>query len=494
MNKQAMAHFPALPKTAGARRSGHVVLGSPIVLLFIALTIYLMLSGTEPLLALACMLVLLAGAKLLWRVGEPPILFAAFALQWSQVSLLVIQAAVAGVPMTDYQYVPGIVMATWLSLGGLLVLAGGMWLMIRGTDVSDPLRQFQAEVRRYSPRRAFMAYLAAQVVVMNIDRAIGIVPGLTQILLSLIDFKWAFFFALAVIVMAQRRGYGFLATAFLFELVLGFTSYFADFKQVFYVMIVAALTVRPKMNVRVVLAFLPLAIACVVLLAAWSEVKMEYRRYLSGGTGQQTVVVGVTDQLGAIADLIWNKGLPNLGDGFDQMLKRTEYTQFFGAAVDHVPASVPYAGGAIWGAALVHIFEPRLLFPDKPSLEADIVNTEKYTGMRLTLEGRISDTEIPMGYMAESYVDFGPILMFVPIFLLGLLYGAEYRYLANLRYKLFAYGAMPVVFLSLSAYGLSAVKILGGNLTVFAAAYMVLRYFAPAVQRAILARRNLARI
>ena len=123
-----------------------------------------------------------------------------------------------------------------------------------------------------------------------------------------------------------------------------------------------------------------------------------------------------------------------MGEGFNRMLKRAEYTQFFGAAVDHVPAvPCPIRAAAILGAALAHIFEPRLLFPNKPPLEADIVNTEKYTGMRLTLEGRIADTEIPMGYMAESMSILGPSWMFVPIFLLGLLYGVEYCYLAKLR-------------------------------------------------------------
>jgi hypothetical protein len=248
------------------------------------------------------------------------------------------------------------------------------------------------------------------------------------------------------------------------------------------------------MNLRVAAAILPFLAGCILLLAAWSEVKMQYRDYLSEGTGHQTVLVGVTDRLNKIADLLWVDGLGNLGDGFDRMLKRIEYTFFFGAVIDHVPAVVPYAGGAIWGAAIEHVLEPRLLFPNKPPLPPDVANTEKYTGMRLTLEGRIADTEIPMGYMAESYVDFGPILMFVPIFLLGLLYGAEYRYLANQRLKLFAYGAMPVVLQSASEFGLTAVKILGSNLTIFLAIYIVLRFLAPTIQRLIMARRNLARI
>ena len=284
MNKQVIAHFPALPRPARAQRSTQVALGIRWVLLFAALTIYLMWSSTEPLLVLACMIVLIVAAKLLWRLGEPPILFAAFFLQWVQVSLLVIRAAIAGAPLTDYYYMAGIVTATWLSLGGLLVLAVGMWLMLLWVNASQPLAQFQAEVRRYSPRRAFMAYLAVQLLVMGVGSLTGIFSGLTQFLMSLSAFKWAFFFALAVIVLVQRRGYFFLAAAFLFELILGFMSYYSDFKQVFYVLAVAALTVRPKVNLRTVLAVLPLLGGCLLLLAAWSEVKDEYRDYLTEGS------------------------------------------------------------------------------------------------------------------------------------------------------------------------------------------------------------------
>src|SRR6202161_730107 len=86
----------------GLLLSTQLVLGVPLLLLFVVLTSYLAVSSAEPMLTFASMLVLLVGAKLLWRVGEPPILFAAFFLQWMQVSLLVIQAAVAGVPLTDY--------------------------------------------------------------------------------------------------------------------------------------------------------------------------------------------------------------------------------------------------------------------------------------------------------------------------------------------------------------------------------------------------------
>jgi len=48
------------------------------------------------------------------------------------------------------------------------------------------------------------------------------------------------------------------------------------------------------------------------------------------------------------------------------------------------------------------------------------------------------------------------------------MYGGQYRYLANLRrFRLFAYGAMPVVLEPAGQFGHDGGKILGGSLTVF---------------------------
>ena len=114
-------------------------------------------------------------------------------------------------------------------------------------------------------------------------------------------------------------------------------------------------------------------------------------------------------------------------------------------------------------------------------LVGDINNTIRYTG--LTFGGGGNDTEIPLGYMAESYIDFGPVGMFAPIFLLGLLVGFEYRYFATRRYSLvFSYGFLPVVFATVIAYEETAIKILGGNLIVFIVSYLGYRFVVPIVQ------------
>src|SRR5205814_3724135 len=94
---------------------------------------------------------------------------------------------------------------------------------------------------------------------------------------------------------------------------------------------------------------------------------------------------------------------------------------------------MPYENGRLWFDAVKHVFTPRAFFPGKGIID-DSARTTYYTGVLVA--GLEQGTSISIGYMGESYIDFGPIGMFVPIFFLGLLYGYIYRLFAkHARYK-----------------------------------------------------------
>jgi len=88
--------------------------------------------------------------------------------------------------------------------------------------------------------------------------------------------------------------------------------------------------------------------------------------------------------------------------------------------------------------------------------------------------------------MAESYIDFGPMGMLVPIFLLGVLYGLQYRYvITRTRHLMFAFGALPVVLKTASEYGLTVVKVLGSSITTFGVFLVAFFLIAPYLYRII---------
>jgi len=468
-------------------RPAYLRLGAPVWALIAPALMILAALSTEPTLTFASLVVLVAGAQLLWRPGEPPILFAAFFIQWLQISLSLFRASFYGLELHDLlASSDGIVTATWLSLFGLIALACGVRLMLRGVGPGawDVLI---FEIQQYSLKKAFIAYWIAQIVFFELETVTWWYPGLTQPLLALSNLRWVFFFVVATIVFVKKRGYSLLIILFLFELVRGFLSFFSDFTQVFLIAALAFITARPKINTWTLAVTSVIFAGVLVLSAAWSVVKMDYRDFLNGGTGRQIVTASPIDRLDRISDLMLNQGLTHLSKGFDMLARRIEYTYFFGRVVDRVPKVLPYDDGAFWGDAVLRIFTPRLLFPDKSPILLEVLTTQHYAGLNLSWMTN-NQTEIPLGYMAESYIDFGSVGMLVPIFLLGLLFGAQYRYLITQpRYLLFAYGAAPVILMPMAQYGWSAAKILGGNVTGFAAFYAAMFLVVPRIHRWLLA-------
>jgi hypothetical protein len=476
------------------RAQYHAYIRIPITLwglIFLA-AFLIALPSYDPLLTFACVAVLPLLATLIWHIGEPPVAFAALIAQWLQVSAGTFRATQNGVELNDLFHTGGANYATWLSLTGLIVLAAGIRVANLNRAPMDTGALY-AEIQSYSYSRVLAAYCLAQGTNLLFSGMIWIVPGLAQALLAATQLRWLFYFILAVTTLVQKRGYIFLVAATAFEIVLGFTSFFSDFKTVFFVFAVSYLMVQRRINARMVISLAVLFSVLFYMGVLWSAVKTQYREYQNGGTGAQVSLVGPLDSLETLGQLLSNVDSRQFWYGVDALVERVEYTRYFGFVTDNVPSYIPYDDGAIWASAVYHVVTPRLFFPDKGELTADIDNTIRYTG--LTFAGGGHDTEIPLGYMAESYIDFGPVFMFVAIFLLGLLYGAQYRYLATVpRYKLFAYGAMPVVLLPATEFGLTAAKILGGSLTIFAVSYIALWVFVPSLRRFILAKQNLARV
>jgi hypothetical protein len=130
----------------------------------------------------------------------------------------------------------------------------------------------------------------------------------------------------------------------------------------------------------------------------------------------------------------------------------------------NVPDSVPYERGSLWFGALKHIVTPRLFFPGKEAIR-DSDRTMLYTGIRVATEEQ--GTSIGIGYVAESYVDFGPIGMFAPILLLGVFYGLIYRLLVIRPRDKLIWTAIASAILIFGAYTIetSNIKIVGGIVT-----------------------------
>jgi hypothetical protein len=135
--------------------------------------------------------------------------------------------------------------------------------------------------------------------------------------------------------------------------------------------------------------------------------------------------------------------------------------------------------GLIWRRAVENLI-PRLFWPGKPVLnDSDI--TRAYTGIMVA--GANEGTSIGIGYMAESYVDFGPVGMFVPILLLGVLWGAIYAYFLSRPHPAAVNCAFAAVALmDTVGYESSATKIVAGLVLRLLFLGLLLRFVMPKVE------------
>jgi hypothetical protein len=403
-------------------------------------------------------------AALLWFPGEPPALLFACFMQWVQASMAVFYTNVYGVPLS-YQTEYGgadLVTATWLSLTGVLVLALGMRLALWRQPVRVPEETLRDSLR-VEPGRVFLWYLVAFACFGLVGWVGNRIPGLAQPLRALATLKWVLVFLLAHGVLTQRRGYSLLAIVAFLEFATGILGFFSDFKNIFFLLLVA-LPASPflfygwrKVNFGLVTA-LVLAVGVV-----WTAIKQDYREFLNQGTGAQAALVPVPDRAAKLVQLVGSLDGEKVRDGLEQLVLRVSYVSFFAWTLGNVPDAIPFERGKLWRESIEHVLMPRLFFPNKAAIhDSDRVNY--YSGVQVATPEQ--GASISLGYMTESYIDFGPVGMFVPILLLGVFYGFIYRFFAW-RYRLRLLGvAMGTAILIFGAYTIetSNIKLIGGNL------------------------------
>ena len=209
---------------------------------------------------------------------------------------------------------------------------------------------------------------------------------------------------------------------------------------------------------------LQIAVAGALVLAlmiVWSVIKSDYREFLNQGSSQQVVIVPVSERVNKLNELVGKLDGQALEAGLNELILRVSYVNYFAYCLKNVPSSIPHEHGALWFGAVKHVLTPRFLFPNKATLD-DSERTEYYTGM--TVAGAETGTSIGIGYVGESYVDFGRSGMFAPILLLGVFYGLIYRMFASHPRRIVGLAiASAIIIFGAFSIETSNIKLLGGN-------------------------------
>ena len=479
--EHAVAVRPSVAQTLPPQveaRSSISPLSAALPLWLWPLAIFLAMLGlvtANPTLTAVGILVVPLLVTLLWRSGEPPILLACCLMQWLQVMMPVFDADLLDTQLEVVSSVSTHDQATWLSLAGVLAVAIGMRLVLNHR-LGAAAQQMELEFGKLSLSRVFVAYLVSFGVAYVSDFLAWGLGGLAQLVLALSSLKWALLWILLACVLVQGRGYRFAVAALLLEVGIGFLGYFASFKEVFFLLAIAIFSVRRRLA-WAVRAWMGLSV--MLLLATmvfWQAIKIDYRNFVNKGQGDQAVRVSVEDRIEKLGQLLASVDGVAIERGLETLVDRVGYTELFAATLEWVPANEPHAGGELLKATILHPLMPRLLFPNKEAIN-DSERSRRFTGR--TLSGSEEGTSIGVGYMAECYVDFGAALMFVPILLLGYLFGCIYRAFSGNPASM-VWGsalAIGVFFTTMRGVEISGVKLIGGILTAGLVMFALNRFF-----------------
>jgi hypothetical protein len=448
---------------AQAIRKWESPLPGPVFYLFAGIALLGLLT-INPLLTLAAILSIPVYILLLWRPGEPPVLLFIVAYQWLQVTAKVFHANVQGVHITEMSQAASVEEATWLSLIGLLVLALGIRFALRWMPPVS-LERVREEAARVSIEKAFLFYLAGTFSSGLIGAVGWSEVGLGQAARVLGSVKWIGLFILGYLVLTQHKRYPYLLAAIAIE-VIGGIGFFSGFKFVLFVAMIIVGTAFTRLNVKKMLYGGVAIAALLVMGSGWTVIKSEFRGFLNEGSGRQSVGVSEAEMMEKLGSLISDLSWADIQEGMDPMFRRVAYVDYFAHTIDYVPEYEPHTKGEVWRGNVMHMLTPRFLFPSKPALPSDSEFTMYYTGLHMASGAQ--GTSISIGYFGEGYIDFGRYGMFVPIFLVGMLWGLMYVYfMRRVKVTLLAFAVAMTVLIMAHMFEMVGVKLLGGMVTRF---------------------------
>lgn len=335
---------------------------------------------------------------------------------------------------------------------------------------------------RLSVQKSFKAYIIAFFVANALGGVAFVIPGLSQVIFSLINIKWFFFLLFGYQVILKKQMIKEFAIVSALEFLLGFLSFFSDFKTVFFFLSFLALSFIVYVKFKNILIALCSLVLVVFLGIKWTEIKGEYRAYLNQGSRSQTVSVSSEDALNKLIELSTQQSDDEKNDATYNFLDRIQYTYHLAKTMDRVPEVLPYEHGGNIGSILSFVLIPRILNPDKPRWEAT-VKTKKYTG--LNYAGYNQGTSFSLGYFADCYIDFGYYGMMVPLLILGFIFGGSYFYFIKHSSNnfIFNFAVVGALFMEFNAFEADGTYLMGRLYADLVTFFLLKTFFFPWLYR-----------
>lgn len=409
------------------------------------------------------------GILLLWAIwlllfedGDPPVLAMALTFQWVQVTLGLYYFGLTG-RQVEAMYASDYRPMVLIGLGCVTALLVGVWwglqLGLRRQGAERAPSNFA-----FSWRTLFTAYVASIFLSALLSEVAWHVPVLTQGILAIGFLRLGILYLIFRRLTQPRVRWNWFLGILTLELVLGFSGFFASFREPLVLSALALVECFDRRSPSHWLRLGGVAVAMVILGVLWIGIRATYRQEFA----RDSFADSRTERLETIGSLSsdWiEKDLGMMVDDLDNLVSRLWAVYYPAIAVSRVPDVLPHEGGALMWSALKHVVTPRILFPEKESLPSDSELVRKYTGIPVASVDQ--NTSIAFGYAAEAYVDFGLPWMFLPSLLYGLFMGVVYRVFHKvIHHRELVIGLVSVVFwLSLYLFERSWIKTFGLTFT-----------------------------
>src|ERR1035437_8012714 len=374
--------------------------------------------------------------------------------------------------------------ATLVSLAGLLIMFAPI-IYFQNKIPEITLTTFKKHADQLSINKTFYAYVIAFFVTGSLNGIRWLLPGYTQFIITIVLLKWFFFllFGFQSILKNKRRKELYLFI--IIEFILGFYSFFSDFKTVLFFVAVLYLTLLTNITMKKL--FIWGAIAYIGFFGAtfWTTVKVQYRIFLNKGEVSQSVEVSQKEALTKLYELSTQEKMESTS-ATERFLDRLQGTYHLAKTMDRVPSVIPYQNGSNWGETFAYVFTPRLFNPDKAELNSSI-KASKYTGIRYA--GSEQGTSFSLGYFADCYIDFGILGMLAALFVIGLLFGFTYFYFlrnSSSNY-IFNYSVVCALYMRFFAFEMDSIFFIGGFFTNLITYFLLAKFFFPWLYRFLLA-------
>ena len=399
---------------------------------------------------------------LLSTAEGPPVLALALTYQWMQVTIGMFYSMLTGEELeamyqTDWQRI------VLIGLGWITCLAVAMFCAIVFTRwrIAPPP---DAPVRAVSGKVVYIAYVVSLLLTGLIQELAWKYPMFTQAILAITFTHLGLLFVLTRRFTRPRFQWEKLAALMAIEVAVGFTGYFAGFREPIIMGAIAVLEVFDRSDIRHWAFAVVLAGVLATSSLIWMSVRGQLRQEIDDELISNSRIERF-DRARTLSSGLLTQAASDYRDAATRMIDRLWAIKYPGMALDRVPSSVPHTNGDLMWDAVTHLATPRFLYPDKPELISDSELVRKYAGAHVA--GSESNTSIAFGYAAESYVDYGLPWMFVPAIVWGLLLGVAFQvWLSAIRHRELAVAVTTVMFwLALYLFERSWAKTLGGTVT-----------------------------